>query len=340
MESDAVLSTSLSQGAFLQVLSRLPQLQQTPPIAKYSYLVKFIQAQKKSDFTVRMWHDADEKFTSLTNLRMNLMDYFHDELPTPSFKLGYYETPHNTKRWLVEQRDLQAMYKSFSVGARITLWCETAVGSTGSDPDCDAPPQKKRTPTPRERAEEELDEVFKQLKEKHPGMESSIISFNVCLDLLALYFVCITCYMHFSTCLCSGMESPKLRLWAKLIHTGRHEDYVTPPNIPLITGKTTHTTKPKSDGMADAVAEAATAIVKAINHPGVPQPQTPPKSCSSANDLHVKKISPLKVVTLRRSCLDDLKRAKELYEEDILTDAEFHDEKQRILDMLKGLSQP
>ena len=78
MESDAVLSTSLSQGAFLQVLSRLPQLQQTPPIAKYSYLVKFIQAQKKSDFTVRMWHDADEKFTSLTKLRMNLMDYFHD----------------------------------------------------------------------------------------------------------------------------------------------------------------------------------------------------------------------------------------------------------------------
>ena len=53
----------------------------------------------------------------------------------------------------------------------------------------------------------------------------------------------------------------------------------------------------------------------------------------------IKKISPLKVVTLRRSCLDDLKRAKELYEEDILTDVEFHDEKQRILDMLKGLSQ-
>ena len=184
---------------------------------------------------------------------------------------------------------------------------ESLSGSTGSDPDCDAPPQKKRTPTPRERAEEELDEVFKQLKEKHPGMESSTISFNVCLDLLALYFVCITCYMHFSTCLCSGMESAKLRLWAKLIHTGHHEDYVTPPNIPLITGKTTPTTKPKSDGIADAVAEPATAIVKAINHPGVPQPQTPPKSCSSANDLHVKKISPLKVLTLRRSCLDDLK---------------------------------
>ena len=61
-------------------------------------------------------------FTSLANLRMNLMDYVHDELPTPSFKLGYYEAPHNMKHWLMEQRDLQAMYKSFSVSARITLW--------------------------------------------------------------------------------------------------------------------------------------------------------------------------------------------------------------------------
>lgn len=77
--------------------------------------------------------------------------------------------------------------------------------------------------------------------------------------------------------------------------------------------------------------------MNAFNHPGVPQPQTPPKS---AYNQHVKKISPLKVVALRRSCLDNLKRAKDLYEEDVLTDAEFHDEKQRILEMPKGLSQP
>ena len=138
-----------------------------------------------------------------------------------------------------------------------------------------------------------------------------------------------------STCLFVGMENAKLRLWAKLIQTGRLYDYVTPPNIPLITGKTTPPTKPKTDELVGAVTEAATAIVKAINHPGVPQPQTPPKS---ANNQHVK-MSPLKVVALRRSCLDDLKRAKDLYEEDVLTDAEFHDDKQRILEMLTGLSQ-
>ena len=132
------------------------------------------------------------------------------------------------------------------------------------------------------------------------------------------------------------MESAKLRLWAKLIHTGRHDDYVTPPNIPLITGKTATPQKHRTDEIADVVAGAATAVIKAINQS---QPQTPPKSCST-NDQHVKKISPLKVVTLRRSCLDDLRRVKDLYEENVLTNEEFSDEKQRILGMLKGLSQP
>ena len=130
-----------------------------------------------------------------------------------------------------------------------------------------------------------------------------------------------------STCSFVGMESAKLRLWAKLIQTGRHDDYVTLSNEPLISAKITpptHPPEPKTDELVDAVTEAATAIVNAINHPGVPQPQTPPKS---ANDQHVRKMSPLKVVALRRSCLDDLKQAKDLYEEDVLTDVEFQDEK-------------
>lgn len=134
------------------------------------------------------------------------------------------------------------------------------------------------------------------------------------------------------------MESAKLHLWAKLIQTGCHADYVTPPNIPLITSRTTPPTKPRTNEfMTDAVTEESTAIVNAINHPEVPQPQTPSKS---ANNQHVKKKSTLKVVALRRSCLDDLKRVKDLYEEDALTDAEFHDDKRRILEMLTGLSQP
>ena len=122
------------------------------------------------------------------------MDHFPNELAATTctnFKLGYFEPPSNTKRWLVEQRDLQEMYKSFSNGARITLWCERL----GSDPNDEAPAQKKpRAPTPRERAEDELHEVFQQLKDKHPGMESNTIS--LLLFAWVCYVFCTVCDIH------------------------------------------------------------------------------------------------------------------------------------------------
>ena len=163
-------SATGSQSALLQVLSSLPQLRQQLQLPKYSYLVKFLDTKKKSDFMVRVWYDVEELFTSLSSLRLKLMDHFPNELAAitcTNFKLGYFEPPGNAKCWLIEQRDLQEMYKSFFNGARITLWCERL----GSDPNDEAPAQKKpRAPTPREKAEDELDEMFQQLKDKHPGM--------------------------------------------------------------------------------------------------------------------------------------------------------------------------
>lgn len=98
----------------LQILSTF---RQQTPAPKYSYLVKFIQAKKKNKFMVRMWHDEDEQFSTLTGLRLKLMDYFQDKLPaTTIFKLRYFEPRNNSKRWLVEQLDLQEMYRSFTAG--------------------------------------------------------------------------------------------------------------------------------------------------------------------------------------------------------------------------------
>ena len=62
------------------------------------------------------------------------------------------------------------------------------------------------------------------------------------------------------------METAKLCLWAKLIQSCHHDSYTTPPNILLITGTVAVKPKKSKDGVANVVAEAATAIVKAINH--------------------------------------------------------------------------
>ena len=85
---------------------------------------------------------------------------------------------------------------------RITLWCDSR--STQDE----APPSKKRkTDTCCQGSSEGLREldnsevIFKELKTRHPDL-----------------------------------PIPKLRLWAKIIDRGRHEDHDNPPNIPLITG--------------------------------------------------------------------------------------------------------
>ena len=49
------------------------------------------------------------------------------------------------------------------------------------------------------------------------------------------------------------------------------------------------------------------------------------------------KLSPFKYAQLCRSCLEDLKVLKDLYQDNILSEAEFNEEKARILSTLKTL---
>ncbi len=81
------------------------------------------------------------------------------------------------------------MYTTFKPGSKINMWCERGKRSCAED----EPPQKKRKTKNDENFEEE-DDIFDELKSKNPKM-----------------------------------EAPKLRLWAKLIKSGRHESYEVPP---------------------------------------------------------------------------------------------------------------
>lgn len=102
------------------------------------------------------------------------------------------------------------MYSTFESGSKINLWCEGKAQERDRDPS--PKPKRSRPGAGNTRRElfEGVDDIFKQLKEKHPDM-----------------------------------SAPKLRLWARLIQSGHHDDYDSPPNIPLITGSPT--TKPKKE---------------------------------------------------------------------------------------------
>ena len=239
-----------SQPAHHEVSS---QASATPEKETYLYYVRLINSKKKSDYVVRFWHDESCKFSSVAEVKIKLMDSFPDDVSTTNIQLGYFEP---TKCWIMENRDLEVMYRNFKPGSKITLWCERGKGSSSSSND--EPLPKKRKTINDEDLEEE-DGIFDELKTKNPLM-----------------------------------EAPKLRLWAKLIKLGRYDSYEVPPPIPLITGSAG--TKPKKGSLKDA-----------------------------------NTLSPTEVATLRRNCLEDLKRLKELLHDGILTETEFDKQKNKIL---------
>ena len=169
---------------------------------------------------VRVWHDVEELFASLSSLRLKLMDHFPNELAATTctnFKLGYFEPPSNTKRWLVEQRDLQEMYKSFSNGARITLWCERL----GSDPTMKPPHRRSWEHQPPEKGQK----ITRWSVSAVEGQTSRYVESNT-ISLLLFAWFCYVFYVQsvifidnvfFSICLCIGMESAKLRLWPMIM---------------------------------------------------------------------------------------------------------------------------
>ena len=82
--------------------------------------------------------------------------------------------------------------------------------------------------------------------------------------------------------------------------------------------------------MSDALTGAAKAIASVL------KPSTPETPTSSSA------VSPMKTAQLRRSCLEDLKRIKEPlnFEEHILSEKEFAEQKENILSSLKSLQYP
>ena len=56
----------------------------------YSYDVKFINPNKKSDFVVRRWHDMTEVIQTTALLKVKLRESFPQDVSTATdFKLGY-----------------------------------------------------------------------------------------------------------------------------------------------------------------------------------------------------------------------------------------------------------
>lgn len=121
---------------------------------------------------------------------------------------------------------------------------------------------------------------------------------------------------------------PQLKLWSRMVSSGLHDDMDSPPDIPAFHG---NTKKPRKETLADDISNAAITVTKALF-----TNQEPNSTLSEATKFTTG-ISPGKAVELRMKNLEQLRYLQNLFEDGILNDKEFTEQKSNILSSLKKL---
>ena len=258
---------------------------------QYSYKVKIINPKKKSETILRHLPNLHSKFESVLVLRAKLVEYLGEQVPrTLTFEVGYYQGQQHSKISLYNDNDLDIMYKKCP--GEITLWCE---GSPG-----DESLKRKREDhsvgsSKRQKKEEEVDSIFQDLKEKHGAK----------------------------------YDTPRLRLWARMVANNLHEDLDKPPNIPAFMSTPQ---KSRSPALSTALSEAATAFAKAFEKQDGSR-----SACSDSSSSPSVGVSPGKAVDLRMKNYQQLRYIQQLHDDGILTELEYTEQKREILASLKRL---
>ena len=120
-------------------------------------------------------------------------------------------------------------------------------------------------------------------------------------------------------------EVTQLRLWARMIQCGTHDSYEDPPNVPMIIGIPPKRSK---ENFSESLANAAVAIVKALSPP-------PPEKKENSD---IVRISPAKKCDLRMRNLEQLRYIQQLYEDKILSEQEFLEQKDIILTAIRRIT--
>ena len=218
-------------------------------------------------------------------LHAKLIEEFKENVPDSfTFNVGYFEGQRHAKMALSSEEDLKAMNLKYQSGD-ITLWCD------GKSDDVASRKRKRDEPSSRyQEREEKVDDIFKQLKEKHSNTYDNL----------------------------------KLRLWARMVVSKSHESLDEPPTGPPFYGSTQQKESQRSS-FTNALSGAAVAFAEVLKGPKEVQ-------LNSTNT-----ISPAVVVDLRMKHFEQLRYAKQLHEDSILTDAKFKQQKENILRAIEQL---
>ena len=230
------------------------------------------------------------------------MNELGEELPgDPILDVGYYES--RQKVWVVSPKDLDIMYEKRK-GGDVLFWIELCDDIDETDSDASEPKRKKKkkrqssVPSRRQSKEDELEEVYSKLRIEH-GTDYSV---------------------------------PQLKLWARMIICGTHDNYTDPPRVPMIMGKHSKLPKPALTGAAEAMARVFSPPTQPVSVTVCTTASTIASTTASSSSTSTAiGISPGKATDLRMRNLEQLRVLQKLYEEKILTETEFLEQKNIIL---------
>ena len=169
---------------------------------------------------------------------MKLIEEFKELVPdTLSFNVGYFEGQSHSKIWLVTREDFSTMYRKYPRG-EITLWGD---GRSEQEEDLGCRKKRKRdeSVSKRQEKEEAVDDIFKQLKEKHG----------------------------------EKYDTPRLRLWARSIGSKIHDYLDCPPDLPAFRKETELKKSVKRDSLTDALTGAVLAFTNKYTSDNTKSPQ-------------------------------------------------------------------
>lgn len=250
----------------------------------------------------RHLHQYKQMFDSITALKKIITKELCGNIGSEvKVDVGYFHGRQSAKIWLISNADLQHMYSV--VKGEISMWAECSVEESSSDESEDEIPVKKKRSTRRQALEEEVQRIYQKLFSKHGDA--------------GVY------------------DGPKLRLWAHMIQNGSHHDYDDPPRVPQITGIKE---RPKKESLVDAVTGAAMAVAKVFAPASTAsEAQSPSASENEHQTVNKSVLSPSTCTGLRMKNLEQLKYLQQLLAEGVLSETEYTEQKNIILDTLRNL---
>ncbi len=122
----------------------------------------------------------------------------------------------------------------------------------------------------------------------------------------------------------SRFDTPHLRLWARMVASKIHDDLKDPPNIPAFNST------PRQQSVSSAISGAAIALTKVLGG-------TPSEDNEGTTTCRQTGVSPGKTIELRMKNYEQLRYLQQLFDDSILSETEYIEQKQGILASLRKL---